>query len=713
MHLRPPMFVMIFLFILRMLIAKIFVRQVSAVPQRPFVSNSEVPANAPQLANPVAHGSTATTYQGVISNGSVPLNAPLQGFTTAQPTVPLPQGPIAIPFNTPFGPQLWPSNGYGIPVPYGYGIPGYPYYSGQHMPLYGDRPRSRRRSRSRSPHKSSRDRSRRRSRSRSRHRERETVNRQSTYRSRDGRSVDHIRPAHPQSRDIARPQDRSDVRRMERPPVNHQSPSLDDSPATPVDMPPPRGRSRTPRVVHSPSHSVGPASPIKPVRPINPGYTKAHANHEKSGKSGKPQPQRQTHMGISTTTGVPNGKRIRSPSSTESEDASDQSGNLPNELDDASAQTAGFHKKTEVIHYVDDVEVQAELARTGLLVDPWIDGDYTRIFRPEHLDEASRRKTTFNAFSMHWAFRNGGGLHSKGSRASKTLAGAKEVKRQCLGILRCPNWNREENPCKLIVRPKTRRERFKTQLVEVCPMEECKKADLEHVGCDVYQEMQVWEKGVKFSNFGYHCHERPTVVLHLTPVERNITRAVMEANPKLGPSALRSGRPDMVGPTVNVRSISSALGNRGRIAYEKKLLKESGTKGAGPFEQVVEKLRIIKESYPNIIRESSLGPGPVYLSIQSAFMAQLALTVDLDYTKPNNGLITDAAMKYFKSGMFMVIVTSGFATKMLKWAPVMITVAVGQDASVYERHFYRLFVSIYERCMELKIEFSNEMIIMV
>lgn len=354
-----------------------------------------------------------------------------------------------------------------------------------------------------------------------------------------------------------------------------------------------------------------------------------------------------------------------------------------------------------------------ELQTSGLLVNPWIDGNVTKTFTRAQLGIAETDKTTFNLFAMHWAFRNRGGNHDKGTVESAVAESGHLTKRTCLGLFRCPNWNREGRPCKYVVRPKTKPHAFRGQRNEVCPMGNCKKAPLEHVPCHVSQHIRVFKDGATFRNIGHHTHGRPSVVPHLTPTERKDARAVMESNPKLGPSALRTGRPDMVGPTPNLRSITPVLGNRGRIAYERKLMKDGGKKGRGMLEHAVEKIKQITERYPGVIREASLAPGPVYFTLQTDFMAEMSLHMDFDYTRPNNGLITDAAMKYFKDDMFTVIITSGYSTRMLKWAPVLITVVGGQDTEHYERHFDHLVASIADRCAELGIEFNDEMLSMV
>lgn len=59
-----------------------------------------------------------------------------------------------------------------------------------------------------------------------------------------------------------------------------------------------------------------------------------------------------------------------------------------------------------------------------------------------------------------------------------------------------------------------------------------------------------------------------------------------------------------------------------------------------------------------------------------------------DFTKSNNGLVTDAAMKFFRNGKLMVVViTSTFDPDTAKWQAVCMSVIAGQTTEHYAVHF--------------------------
>lgn len=396
---------------------------------------------------------------------------------------------------------------------------------------------------------------------------------------------------------------------------------------------------------------------------------------------------------LGTLRGKTRGKRPRSSSSSASSDAEKGKNSRP-------PLTPGIG--------------QTENHDSGLLVDPWVDGDCHHEFDVEQVAVARGKRTIEYDFPTNWAMQTKGtSTTDKGSIHASSSGDGKVTKRKCLGMFRCPNWNREGKPCRFLERPKTRRDALEAQRHKICPLSSCDKPVLEYVACDVRQEFILYAGGAIFKAFGWHTHPRPSVVKHLTPTERTSLRAVFDVNPTLKPSGLRSGRPDMVGPVKNVRQISSALGNLGRIEYELQTYKKVATKGMSAFEQVLFNFSELHENHPGIIRESSFGPGPTYISIQSDFMRERSVSVEPDYSRPNNGLVTDAAMKFFKNDMLVVIITSKFDIDLRKWIAVNITVSKGQSAEHYGKHFKVLFEGIRERCLELGIEVSDEHLAMV
>lgn len=359
-----------------------------------------------------------------------------------------------------------------------------------------------------------------------------------------------------------------------------------------------------------------------------------------------------------------------------------------------------------------------ELEVSGLLIDPWIDGKVHKEFTREDLDAAHVLQVVPYNFTVHWAMRTKGvpkrGQFRAGDPDADDPTFGKVTRRKCLGVFRCPNWNRKTDPCRFLDRPSTKEKPFQEQFNHVCPRQSCGKPVLQHVPCKVTQEYRIWKDGATFDQSGPHRHPRPSIVKHLTPKQRSTLHDVLKVNPKLKGSALRTGGPNMVGPVPNVRSISSVLGNLGRIAYEVQIFKKSGTRGMSSMEMVLLNFADIQKAHPGIIRQSSLGPDPIHITFQSDFMRNLSVRPDPDFTKSNNGLVTDAAMKYFRNSKLMVVViTSTYVPEMTKWVPVCMTAITGQTQDLYEVHFLVVFEGIHGRCIVLGIVFEDEYLAMV
>ena len=362
------------------------------------------------------------------------------------------------------------------------------------------------------------------------------------------------------------------------------------------------------------------------------------------------------------------------------------------------------------------------LLTSGFLTSPWIDGKQRLRFSAESVNKAlenvpssmrGKRGYQFQVFRMFWAMRNDGGIsvEKKGSFTASDPRRGRLVKRVCSGLYRCPNWNRSPKPCVYTKRPLSKKakndEKFSQEHM-YCTQPKCRGALMEHVECSVKQKIIMYADGAIFMATGKHKHQKPTTT-GMTPVQTADAKRVIELNPTLGPTALRSGGPDLVGPFPNLRSISTALGNKGRISHLIKQMKRESSKGIGPMEQTVNYWKELDDKYPNV----RLGPKPFIMNIQSDFMANLPCREGIDGSRFTNGLVTDAAMSYFKFKGLIVIVTSAFSEELYRWAPVFITVTDGQSAANYEGHFFPLMVSIYKKCCELGIPFEDVLLLMV
>lgn len=464
--------------------------------------------------------------------------------------------------------------------------------------------------------------------------------------------------------------------------------ALHDGPLTTEEPSRPRGRSRTPRLPRHDTLAVD---------------ARGHQSSSRKQHGDLRQIRNRVLHEANTGSASRSKKRCRS-SSFDSRTTSD-GGQEPD------AVNADFQPE-------DSHPLPSELQTSGLLIDPWIDGKTHKEFTREDLDAASIIQVVPYHFTVHWAMRTKGsqkrGKYCAGDAEAEDSALGKCTRRKCLGVFRCPNWNRTPNPCMFLDRPNTKAKAFEEQRYHVCPLQSCGKSILEYVPCAVTQSYVIWKHGATFDQSGPHLHPRPSVLKHLTPTERTTLHNVLSVNPKLKGSALRSGGPNMVGPVPNVRKISSALGNLGRIAYEVQKFRNSATKGMSATEKVFFHFTDLQKSHPGIIRQSSLGPNPIHITIQSDFMRRLSFQPEPDFTKSNNGLVTDAAMKFFRNGKLMVVViTSTFDPDTAKWQAVCMSVIAGQTTEHYAVHFFTVFGGIHERCVHLHIEFIDDFLAMV
>ena len=367
----------------------------------------------------------------------------------------------------------------------------------------------------------------------------------------------------------------------------------------------------------------------------------------------------------------------------------------------------------------DDEYDSGQLARSGWLVDPWINEKVKLHFSEEEVTAAlanlEDKSNPFGIFATHWSTYNQGAMRNNGTFDGECEKEGRRTTRWCRGVFVCQNRDREPNPCRFIMRPVTKNKKLDDQKTKVCTNGVCKAETplFRYITCKVAQKLRIWAHGATFESTGRHNHPRPARVLHLSPKEQQEASEVVKLNPTLGPSALRYGRPDLVGPTRSLRDISPAFANRGRIASFVQKMKNKMKKGIGLFEQIKAALDQLKSQFPDVTRVSSLNLDFINIHIQTPFMASLACQPEIDTARANNGLVTDAPMSFFKTNDFLVIITSAFSVDLFRWVPVLITVTSGHSAEHYKAHFYCLFEGIVLRCRGYGIRFLLQMLAMV
>ncbi|KAE9400087.1 hypothetical protein BT96DRAFT_993402 [Gymnopus androsaceus JB14] len=103
---------------------------------------------------------------------------------------------------------------------------------------------------------------------------------------------------------------------------------------------------------------------------------------------------------------------------------------------------------------------------------------------------------------------------------------------------------------------------------------------------------------------------------------------------------------------------------------------------------------------------------PSLYQLQTEWMRSQFLD-DRSFDRPLNGLLSDAAHKYWESPDGKLIVTSIFNKLMLKWVPVLFIYSDGTTVDHYEYHFLILIKSIVREAQEKKIDITDEIFAMV
>ena len=174
----------------------------------------------------------------------------------------------------------------------------------------------------------------------------------------------------------------------------------------------------------------------------------------------------------------------------------------------------------------------------------------------------------------------------------------------------------------------------------------------------------------------------------------------------------------MVGaPTIDGFSSSAPehglkFANPAYTSYQ--LHKEKQQHGNGPTNAfgLFACLKEWKLQHPTVLCEDYTDSCMTCISIQTEWMCDPSLG-DLSYNGPLNGLLSDAAHKYWEFPDGKLIVTSIFNALMLKWVPVLFTYSDGTMADHYEYHFLNLIKSIVKDAMEQNIDIADDTFAMV
>ena len=219
----------------------------------------------------------------------------------------------------------------------------------------------------------------------------------------------------------------------------------------------------------------------------------------------------------------------------------------------------------------------------------------------------------------HWAVFVGGG-DRKGNEHAANWENGKKATRICLGIILCDNPD-----CQLSVRPHTKSQGLAKQLATSC---DC-GAQRFHQKCSVRSVLWTWSGGIHFRNEGFHSHDRPPRLLHLSNDKTERFQALVKQHPKTGPLGLIVGVPGMDGPGQSVADISDALLNPDRVSKERLKIKHNLGGILGNADSFITSFSQFDEEHPNFVRLSVLGKVAV-ICMQTPFMASQLIHDDID-----------------------------------------------------------------------------------
>lgn len=283
---------------------------------------------------------------------------------------------------------------------------------------------------------------------------------------------------------------------------------------------------------------------------------------------------------------------------------------------------------------------------------------------------------------VHWATKTTDGKQKSGASrdASHPSFGYRRT-RQCWGHIECTNKD-----CAIVMRPHTTsKAAVNTQCAKPC---KC-GSELVWKPCENRSAVIIWAKGVRYFNgIMDHNHGWLPYKLHLRSGEKQELKELFQQNPTAKPAALGSGN------TVSGKSasdVSSVLLNSDRLAAEKRKMKGTSEESGDDFVQWFSEFQI---QNPNFIVSETMIGGVAVISCQTPFMASLLHDKITEVDGPFNGVVSDAAHRWWKVKTSLLIVSSVFVPIIEGWVPALMSYSNGASGRHYELHFLALMESI-------------------
>ncbi|KIM72100.1 hypothetical protein PILCRDRAFT_16455 [Piloderma croceum F 1598] len=229
-------------------------------------------------------------------------------------------------------------------------------------------------------------------------------------------------------------------------------------------------------------------------------------------------------------------------------------------------------------------------------------------------------------------------------------------------------------------------------------------AKLQHEDCGIVSELWKYDGGIHYIHCDYHHHACPTHILHLSPDQRARFDAIVTANPKVRPLGLLVGVPGLHGPEESVAEISDIFLNSDRICKEPQRVKKGNSQGGDGF---LAEFAKFASDHPGFVIYLQMGEVTVIV-MQSAFMAsQLVKNGILEGAA--NGLISDAAHRFWLNHNSILIVTSCHSPQLFCWVPVIFTYSNGSSAEHYKLHFLALLQSICHEAEKREVPITDDL----
>ena len=165
---------------------------------------------------------------------------------------------------------------------------------------------------------------------------------------------------------------------------------------------------------------------------------------------------------------------------------------------------------------------------------------------------------------------------------------------------------------------------------------------------------------------------------------------LVEQHPKTGPRQLVVGVPGLGGPGQSAADISPALLNIDQVTKEcKKVRKEHDSTNGDDF---IASFAKFTNDHPDFVLLEIMGSVTV-IALQSPFMSsQLVQEEKLDL--PINGLVNNAAHRWWKEHNHLLMITSVYSPELSCWIPGLMSFTNGASADHFKWHFLALFESI-------------------